>query len=156
VPLVTVYWPYEGPDDSRVWDTHENNFRHLRERLVPPADRAIASLLDDLTARGLLDETLVIVMGEFGRSPRVNKQGGRDHWPHVQSVLLAGAGIRGGSVYGSSDRFGAYPDRDPVTPPDLMATFLHLLGIPPDLAVQDRTRQPLRLSQGSPVTALLA
>jgi hypothetical protein len=155
VPLVTVYWHYEGPDDSPVWDTHENNFRHLRSRLLPPADQAVAALLADLSARGLLAETLVICLGEFGRSPRINARGGRDHWPHVQSILLAGAGIPAGSVYGASDRIGAYPAAAPVTPPDLMATFLHLLGIPPEMEVLDRTGRPLRVCQGTAVPGLL-
>src|SRR5205814_891055 len=122
--LVSVYWHYEGPDDSPVWDTHWNNFQHLRERLLPPADRAIATVLHDLSLRGLLDDTLVIVMGEFGRTPRINHKAGRDHWPHVQSILLAGAGLRGGSVYGASDRQGGHPADSPVSPMDLMATFL--------------------------------
>ena len=154
VPLVTVYWHYEGPDDSPVWDTHENNFPHLRNRLVPPADRAVAALLEDLSCRGLLDETLVIVMGEFGRTPRINRHGGRDHWPHVQSILLAGAGIPGGSVYGSSDRFGAFPSLNPVAPPDLTATFLHLLGVSPDLEIHDRAGRPLLACQGRSVPGL--
>ena len=155
IPLATVYWQYEGPDDSPVWDTHENNFPHLRRRLLPPADQAVAALLDDLSARGMLGDTLVICMGEFGRTPRVNKKGGRDHWPHVQSILLAGAGIRGGSVYGSSDRIGAYPATSPVTPLDLMATFLHLLGIPPESEVHDRTGRPLAACAGTVVRGLL-
>ncbi|HJZ53366.1 MAG TPA: DUF1501 domain-containing protein, partial [Gemmataceae bacterium] len=155
VPLVTVYWHYEGPDDSPVWDTHANNFRHLRERLVPPADRAAAFLLEDLSARGLLDDTLVVVMGEFGRSPRVNRQAGRDHWPHCQSILLAGAGLRGGSVYGTSDRTGGYPADAPVSPADLTATFLHLLGMPPDTEIRDRTGRPHRPCTGTPVRGLL-
>jgi hypothetical protein len=91
VLLTTVYWHYEGPDDSPVWDTHENNFRHLRERLAPPTDQAVSALLEDLSQRGLLDDTLVICMGEFGRSPKINAKAGRDHWPGVQSILLAGA-----------------------------------------------------------------
>src|SRR5205085_5668859 len=91
VAFVTVYWHYEGPDDSPVWDTHANNFRHLRERLMPPTDAAFAALLADLAGRGLLDDTLVVCMGEFGRTPRVNKNAGRDHWPLVHSVVLAGA-----------------------------------------------------------------
>ena len=151
VPLVTVYWHYEGPDDSPVWDTHENNFRHLRERLVPPADRAAAALIDDLAARGLLDETLVVVMGEFGRSPRINRQAGRDHWAPVQSVLLAGAGVPGGTAYGASDRTGGYPADRPVTPADLAATVLHRLGVPAGLEVRDRTGRPLRACEGTPI-----
>ena len=106
VAFVTDYWHYEGPDDSPVWETHGNNFKHLRERLMPLSDQALAALLADLAARGLLDDTLVLCFGEFGRTPRVNKNAGRDHWPYVQSVVLAGAGVRGGSVYGASDRRG--------------------------------------------------
>jgi hypothetical protein len=156
VALVTVYWHYEGPDDSPVWDTHQNNFPHLRRRLLPPADQAIACLLEDLAARGLLADTLVVCLGEFGRSPKVNKNGGRDHWPHVQSVLLAGAGLAGSRVYGASDRWGAYPADGAVTPADLAATILHLLGVRPDLELHDRTGQPLTACRGEPVRALLA
>lgn len=155
VPLVTVYWHYEGPDDSPVWDTHENNFRHLRTRLAPPADQAAACLIDDLATRGLLDDTLVIVMGEFGRSPKVNKQGGREHWPQAQSILLAGAGPRGGSVVGATDRTGGHPAGDGIAPADLTATFLHLLGVPADLDIVDRTGRPLRACTGRPVKALI-
>ena len=155
VSLVTVYWHYEGPDDSPVWDTHENNFQHLKQRLAPPADQAFASLLEDLSTRGLLSDTLVVCMGEFGRSPRVNSKGGREHWASVQSVVLAGAGIQGGSVYGSSDRIAAYPGDNPVTPPELTATILHLLGVQPDLEVQDRLGRPLRLCEGKPIHSLL-
>ena len=155
VPLVTVYWHYEGPDDSPVWDTHENNFRHLRTRLMPPTDRAVAFLLADLAARGLLADTLVVVMGEFGRSPRVNKHAGRDHWPQVQSILLAGAGVRGGSVYGASDRTGGYPAESAVSPTDLTATFLHLLGVPADVEIHDPAGRPYRACHGTPVRGLL-
>jgi hypothetical protein len=156
VVLVTVYWHYEGPDDSPVWDTHENNFQHLRRRLAPPADQAFASLLEDLSARGLLTDTLVVCMGEFGRSPRINPKGGRDHWASVQSVVLAGAGIPGASVYGASDRIGAYPGDNPITPPELTATILHLLGIRPDLEMRDRLGRPLRVCEGKPVLSLVA
>jgi hypothetical protein len=156
VALVTVYWHYEGPDDSPVWDTHENNFVHLRKRLAPPTDQALPVLLEDLSARGLLSETLVVCMGEFGRSPRINAKGGREHWANVQSIILAGAGTRGGTVYGASDRIGAYPSQCPVSPPDLAATLLHLLGVPPDLEVQDRVGKPLRLCESVPVSDLLA
>jgi hypothetical protein len=155
VALVSVYWHYEGPDDSPVWDTHQNNFRHLRERLMPPTDGAVASLLSDLAGRGLLDDTLVVCMGEFGRSPRVNRHGGRDHWPFVQSILLVGAGIQGGSVYGSSDRSGAHPAELPVTPPDLAATILHLLGVPAELELHDRAGRPIQACQGKPIRGLI-
>ena len=151
VAFVTDYWHYEGPDDSPVWETHGNNFKHLRERLMPLSDQALAALLADLAARGLLDDTLVLCFGEFGRTPRVNKNAGRDHWPYVQSVVLAGAGVRGGSVYGASDRRSAYPADQPVTPADLAATVLHLLGVPPDLALTDRLGRPLRARSGRPV-----
>jgi len=155
VRLVTVYWHYEGPEDSPSWDTHWNNFQHLRTRLAPPADRAFAALLDDLAQRGLLDDTLVVWMGEFGRSPRINKEAGRDHWPHVSSVILAGAGITGGRVLGASDRISAYPADTPVTPADLSATMLHLLGVPLDVEMRDRLNRPFTVSTGQPIPALL-
>ena len=94
-------------------------------------------------------------MGEFGRTPRVNRHGGRDHWSAVQSVLLAGGSVRGGSVFGASDRLGAFPSRQPVTPADLTATFLHLLGVPPDTEIHDRLNRPVAACQGTPVAGLL-
>jgi hypothetical protein len=155
VELVTVYWHYEGPDDSPVWDTHWNNYPHLRNRLAPPTDQAASALLADLQQRGLLDETLVLVMGEFGRTPKINGKGGRDHWPHVQSILLAGAGIRGGTVYGASDMQGAYPAEKPISPADLIATILHLMAVPRDMELHDRTGRPLHACSGEPVWGLL-
>jgi hypothetical protein len=154
VGLVTVYWHYEGPEDSPVWDTHQNNFPHLRDRLAPPTDRAVSAVLDDLGARGLLDDTLVIAMGEFGRTPRVNKHGGRDHWAGAQSILLAGAGLPAGAAYGSTDRDGGLPAERPVSPADLTATFLHLLGVPAELEVTDRAGRPIRACHGSPLKGL--
>jgi len=155
VPLVTVYWHYEGPDDSPVWDTHANNFRHLRERLLPPTDRAVAFLLDDLAGRGMLDDTLVVCMGEFGRSPRVNRNAGREHWPQAQSVLMAGAGVRVGGAFGSTDRTGGFPADAAVSPADLTATVLHLLGVPSDVEIRDRTGRPYRACHGTLVRGLL-
>lgn len=154
VALVSVYWHYEGPDDSPVWDTHQNNFRHLRQRLAPPTDQAISALLHDLQARGLLESTAVVCLGEFGRTPRVNRHAGRDHWPWVQAALIAGAGLAAGSVVGASDRNGAYPAERPVTPADLAATLLHLLGVPPGLELQDRSGRPFLACQGTPVPEL--
>jgi hypothetical protein len=156
VGLAAVYWHYEGPQDSPVWDTHANNFKHMRERLAPPTDRAVAALLDDLDGRGLLADTLVIVMGEFGRSPRVNKEAGRDHWPGVQTILLAGAGIKAGVAFGSSDRDGGRPSDNPVGPADLTATLLHLLGVPPATEVRDRTGRPVVACTGEVVRGVIA
>lgn len=156
VSLVSVYWHYEGPDDSPVWDTHGNNFPHLRQRLMPPTDRAVSTLLKELSERGLLEDTLLICMGEFGRSPKINGQAGRDHWPQVQSIMLAGAGLRAGAVHGSTDPTGGYPHDAPVTPADLTGTFLHLLGIPAELELRDRLNRPIPASRGEPVRAFFA
>jgi hypothetical protein len=155
VGLVTVYWHYEGPEDSPVWDTHQNNFKHLRERLMPPTDVAVSALLEDLAVRGMLTDTLVVMMGEFGRTPLVNKYAGRDHWAGAQSILLAGAGAPAGTVYGSTDRDGSLPAEKPVSPADLTATFLHLLGVPADLEIQDRAGRPHRACHGTPVAGLI-
>jgi hypothetical protein len=155
VTFVTVYWHYEGPDDSPVWDTHWNNFRHLRERLAAPTDQAVAALLADLSLRGLLDDTLVLVFGEFGRSPKINDKAGRDHWPHVQSILLAGAGVPAGSVLGSSDRDGAYPAEMAVPPRDLTATILHVLGVPGDFELHNLEGRPFKACDGTPIAALV-
>jgi hypothetical protein len=155
VSLVTVYWHYEGPEDSPVWDSHWNHFKHLRERLMPPTDQAFSTLLTDLDQRGLLADTLVVCLGEFGRTPKINKMAGRDHWPHVQSIVMAGAGMPGGTIYGSSDSHGAYPLDSPVTPADLSATILHLLGVPTNFSFQDRAGRPFAAYHGSPVAGLL-
>ena len=156
VGLVAVYWHYEGPQDSPIWDTHQNNFPHLRKRLAPPTDAALAAVMDDLDQRGMLNDTLVVCMGEFGRTPKINKNGGRDHWSAVQSVLFAGAGIHGGSVYGASDRHGAYPAEKPVTPADITATMMHLLGIPADLEIRDHSNRPLRACLGKAIDGILS
>jgi hypothetical protein len=165
VPLVTVYWPSEGIKNVSVyWDTHSRNFIDLKQRLMPPADQAFSALLDDLEDRGLLDETLVVWTGEFGRTPRVGQRNsdagagadGRDHWPGCFSAVLAGGGIGGGQVYGSSDRHAAYPASDAVTPLDFVATVYRTLGIPSDLALEDQQGRPLLVCPGTPIDALLA
>jgi hypothetical protein len=115
-----------GP--SITWDTHKDNFNGLRNRLVPPMEMAYCALLDDLRERGLLDSTLVVWMGEFGRTPKINADAGRDHWPGCYSVLLAGGGVRGGQVIGSSDAIGAYPKDRPVSPADIHASVYSALG----------------------------
>ena len=136
------------------WDSHENNFGRLKTDLVPPADQGFSALIEDLDTRGLLDSTLVVAMGEFGRTPQINKSAGRDHWPDCYSVVLAGGGIRGGSIHGSSDKIGAYPATDPVTPGDLAATLFWRLGIDPTTEVRDLTGRPYRVADGEPIRKL--
>ncbi len=154
VPLVTVNWHDDG---QAFWDTHGNNFESLKNRLMPPADRGFAALIDDLEARGLLDETLVVWVGEFGRAPRITpgpNGGGREHWPRCYSAALAGGGVRGGTIYGGSDRWASYPTSDPVGPDDLGATILYALGIDPATEVRDPVGRPLPINNGRPITAL--
>jgi hypothetical protein len=154
VGLVTVNWHDDG---RNFWDTHGDNFHSLKDRLMPPADQGFAALLDDLSARGLLDETLVVWAGEFGRHPRISKaNAGREHWPRCYSAVLAGGGVRGGNIIGASDRWAAYPARDPVSPDDLGATILHALGIDPATEVRDPLGRPLRINAGTPPAALFS
>ncbi|WP_232056317.1 DUF1501 domain-containing protein [Tuwongella immobilis] len=148
--LVTVNWPDDG---QAFWDTHGNNFPSLKDRLMPPADRGFAALLDDLTARGMLDETLVVWIGEFGRTPRA-ENGGRQHWPRCYSAVMAGGGIRGGAVYGASDAMGGEPVEHPVSPADITATIYEALGIAPDMPVLDRLGRELALTEGRPLVNL--
>jgi hypothetical protein len=152
VGLVTVNWHDDG---QNFWDTHGENFHHLKNRLMPPADWAFSALLDDLDCRGLLAETLVVWVGEFGRTPRITKaNNGREHWPHCYSAVLAGAGVRGGSIYGASDKWAAHPANDPVSPDDLGATILHALGVDPTTMVKDALDRPIRINEGAPVLQL--
>ncbi|HEY7156757.1 MAG TPA: DUF1501 domain-containing protein [Gemmataceae bacterium] len=137
------------------WDSHEKLFARHRQ-LIPPSDQALSALVEDLETRGLLASTLVVALGEFGRTPKVNPAGGRDHWPDCYTTVLAGGGVRGGSVYGSSDRIGAYPATDPVTPGDLAATIFWRFGIEADTEVRDQTGRPFRLAEGQPLTRLFA
>lgn len=146
-----------APDANATWDTHGNNFAALKNTLLPQLDAAVATLLRDLVERGLLGRTLVAVMGEFGRSPKVNPAAGRDHWNFCYGLLLAGGGIRPGVVHGSSDRIGARPSSNPVTPADVVATIYRCLGIANDLELQDRLGRPFQLVPwGSPIRELLA
>jgi hypothetical protein len=158
VRLVHVNWardPGDSAVDNPMWDTHAQNADRLQDALCPMFDVSFAALLDDLSDRGMLDETLVVVAGEFGRTPRINKQGGRDHWGHVFSVALAGAGVRGGQAVGASDKNGAYPVTDPVRGGDLTATIFHLLGIDPGGMFVDKTNRPHPLTKGEPIAAAL-
>jgi hypothetical protein len=133
---------------NQVWDTHERNFPILKENHLPHLDQTYAALMEDLDQRGLLDETLVVMMGEMGRTPKVNANGGRDHWTFCYSVLLAGAGIRGGSVYGISDAQAAYVKDKPVRIRDLCATIYHCLGIDPEMLVYDQGNRPIPVAHG--------
>ena len=157
--LVQVNWPREPGDfnqGSPLWDTHQRNGPRVRDVLAPQFDVAYSTLIEDLHSRGLLDETLVVVMGEFGRSPTINQSGGRDHWGNVFSVAMAGAGIAGGQIIGASDKIGAFPADRPVRPPDLAATMFHLLGIAPNHEFLDPIQRPRPVTDaGTPLRELV-
>ena len=161
VRLVTVM---TGRRIDQAWDTHRDHFGLMKQALCPPFDRALSALIADMHLRGLLDETLVVVMGEFGRTPKVGqitsgagaaKNNGRDHWPYCYTVLFAGAGIPGGAVFGSSDRTAAYPRENPVGPEDIAATIYKALGIDPTTEIHDAQNKPYTLCTGRPLRALL-
>ena len=149
--LVTVNWDDETRSDkvSPFWDTHNHNFASLKNRLAPPFDVGFSALVEDLAARGLLETTLVVVTGEFGRTPKIGQivqngmteKTGRDHWPHAFTVLLAGGGVRGGQVYGETNAIGAFVKDRPVSPADLSATILYHLGIDPTRDYWDEFQQ---------------
>ena len=152
--VACVSW---APDANATWDTHGQNFAKLKNELLPQFDAALSSLLTDLSDRGMLERTLVVAMGEFGRSPKVNGNGGRDHWNFCYGLLLAGGGFREGYVHGASDKIGARPSQNPLTPADVVATIYELLGVDPALEMQDRLARPFTLVPwGSPVRELLA
>ncbi len=161
VRFVTVYFSATigNGNGGGGWDTHNNNFNDLKKRLLPMTDQTVPTLMADLEARGLLDETLVVWMGEFGRTPKIGNnpsfdRDGRDHWPQCYTMLFAGAGIRGGAVYGASDRLGAYPSLDPVRPDDIAATMFWALGVDPTTEVYDTLGRPLPIAAGKPITSL--
>ncbi len=136
------------------WDTHKDNFNTLKNSRLPQTDQTVSALLEDLEARGLLGETLIFWTGDFGRTPRINKDAGRDHWPPCQTVLLAGGGVRGGYVHGASDPTGAYPKDQPCRPDDLTATLFHALGFDPQTVIHDQLGRPVPISAGSPLLPL--
>jgi Protein of unknown function (DUF1501) len=157
VRLVQVNW-HRGPEEppaNPCWDSHAKESSRLKDVLVPPTDRAYSALLEDLDRRGLLDETLVVCMAEFGRTPRLDGNGGRGHWGSVFSVTLAGGGVRGGQVYGSSDRIGAYPAEGRVPPEDLSATIFHCLGYAPQTEYRDPLGRPHPISRGEVLHSIL-
>lgn len=146
--------------NNETWDTHEGAFPNLREHLLPHLDRCVSALLDDLEQRGLLESTLLVMAGEFGRTPRIStipggRPPGRDHWGAVQTVFFAGGGVRGGTVIGSSDRNGGYPATSPQTPENMAATIYHTLGIPPTMAWHDPARRPHYIYHGEPIAGLM-
>jgi hypothetical protein len=160
VRLVTVC---TGARYDQTWDTHRQHYPLLKRSILPMFDRAFSALLEDLHQRRMLDETLVIAMGEFGRTPRVGQitssagadAEGRDHWPHCYTALFAGGGFPAGGIFGASDAHAAYPARDAVTPQDITATIYQALGIPPTTEIRDSLERPFALSTGKPITALL-
>ena len=140
----------------QIWDTHFDHFRLYNDNLMPELDQSLSALIEDLESRGLLAETLLLIAGEFGRTPNINsaKDGGRDHWSKAYSVMLAGGGIRGGQVYGATDKNAAEVKDLPVSPDDLAATLYEALGIPHDLPLKDMKGQPHRISDGQPIWPL--
>jgi hypothetical protein len=153
VPLINVHFCHT-PEGS--WDTHGQHFRQMKDLLCPVFDQAFSALVEDLDQRGLLPQTLVLATAEFGRTPSVNAAAGRDHWPWVYSVAMAGGGTRPGTVYGASDAVAAYPTAQPHDPRDLAATVYHLLGVPADTTVHDQTHRPRALVIGQTIDGLLA
>jgi hypothetical protein len=160
VRVVTVC---TGARYDQTWDTHRQHFPLLKRSILPMFDRGFSAFLEDMDRRGLLDDTLVVAMGEFGRTPKVGQitssagadKGGRDHWPHCYSALFAGAGLPAGAIFGASDKDAAYPARDPVTPQDIAATIYELMGVSPETEVRDPLGRPFVLSGGTPVRALV-
>jgi uncharacterized protein (DUF1501 family) len=172
VPWVTVFYnhhirgqdKYAGETDQYGWDTHNDIFEDLKKHLLPRFDLSVSTLLQDMESRGLLKDTLVVIMGEFGRAPIVQIETtlpgrgapGRKHWAACYSVVLAGAGVTPGAVYGRSDRHAAYPAAHPVTPGDLSATMFHALGIEANTHFQDLSGRPQRIVTGDPVLKLFS
>lgn len=159
--FVTVYFSSNiGGDVGSGWDTHGNNGKKMYPILekyhLPMTDQTLPTLLDELDQRGLLETTLVVWMGEFGRTPKINTAASRDHWPDCYTVLLAGGGVKRGFVYGSSDKTGSHPTENPVRPDDLSATIYYLLGIDPQTEVSGIDKRPLRISDGTPITGVIA
>jgi hypothetical protein len=145
--------------NNETWDTHQSAWPVLKDKLLPPLDQALSALLDDLDARGLLSRTLVVMAGEFGRTPRISTLpgaplAGRDHWGAAQSLFFAGGGVKGGTVVGATDRLGGYPRTQPYRPSDLAATVYHVLGLDPNPEYRDRLDRPFAASTGAPIAAL--
>jgi hypothetical protein len=152
VSFVGVHFNHMTKCDG--WDTHKNNFPALKDELLPLLDQGLSALLTDLKERGLLEDTLVVTMGEFGRTPKVNADGGRDHWGYCSSVLFAGGGVRGGNVVGASDSICAHPTDLPVSPADVVASIYHTFGLAPETLMHDPLGRPLAISEGRVIRQL--
>ena len=154
--FVAVNWEVDVEKIGGHWDMHHNNFRMLKFNL-PILDQICTALFEDLAQRGLLDSTLVVVTGEMGRSPKINDNAGRNHWPQYGFCLLIGGGVKNGLVYGVTDRYGGYPIDRPVSPGDLVATIYQLLGIDPETTVPDLQNRPVQISHGGkPLAEVIA
>jgi Protein of unknown function (DUF1501) len=152
VRFVTVYYS----PGIVGWDTHEDNFKILRKSLLPSTEQTLPTLIQDLDSRGLLDDTLVVWTGEFGRTPKINKNAGRDHWPQCYTLLMAGGGVKRGFVYGGSDSTASYPKDNPCTPDDISATMFYCLGIDPATESHNLGNQPIPISRGTPLMPVIA
>jgi uncharacterized protein (DUF1501 family) len=161
--VVEVIWPKVANSDNHSWDVHTGLTERMKNQSAPMLDAGLSALIADLDDRGLLDETLVVALGEFGRSPQrgvstsgnSNEDDGRDHWPYCYTAVVAGAGVKRGHVYGESDATGSAPTKDPVHPTDLLATVYHSVGIRPDAIVYNHLNQPRELVKGNVVTGIL-
>jgi hypothetical protein len=152
VRFVTVYYS----PGIVGWDTHEANFKLLRQTLLPTTEQTLPTLIEDLDSRGLLDDTLVVWTGEFGRTPKINKNAGRDHWPQCYTLLMAGGGVKRGFVYGASDKTASYPKDNPCTPDDVAATMFYCMGIDPATELRNHVNQPVPVSRGTPIMPVIA
>jgi hypothetical protein len=156
VRLVHVNWVrHDNGKGGQGYDSHRDHLNWAKTELLPPTDAAFAALVEDLADRGLLDETVIVMMGEFGRTPKFNANGGRDHWSNCFSTVLAGGGIRGGQVHGASDAIGAYPTANPVSPQELLATVYHCLGVDPHTTIYDLQDRPYPLVEAQPIEGLI-
>jgi uncharacterized protein (DUF1501 family) len=162
--FVEVVWPKVANSDNHSWDVHVGLSKRMKDQAAPLLDSGVSALIEDLDERGMLDDTLVVVVGEFGRSPRrgvstsgnQNSDDGRDHWPYCYTGLIAGAGVKRGYVHGKSDKTASAPLENPVHPTELLATIYHSLGIKPDTIVYNHLNQPRELVKGEAVTAILS
>ena len=162
--FVEVNWPKVANSDNHSWDVHTGLTHRMKDQSAPMLDAGLAGLLEDLDQRGMLSETLVLAVGEFGRSPQrgvstsgnENNDDGRDHWPYCYTGVIAGGGVKRGLVYGKSDKTGSSPLENPVHPRDLLATVYHSVGIDPGTIVYNHLNQPRELVQGEAVTSILS